>query len=270
MSANSSTKPALFAASMRWAGPTLTVVNKSNTVLLLSLLSLLIGLLAALLSLPVYAQDNLAALDPSQATQARELVAQAARSIKLEGARVEVQLGQLDPRLRLAPCRRTEAYLPAGQRALGRTRVGLRCLEGTTLWNVTLPVTVSLFAPGIVASEALAAGTVLNQSHLKLAEIDWGVDAGRAHADIAGLLGRELSRPLGQGHAVVATDLKTRQWFAAGETVQVLARGAGYQVSTDGLALSHGLEGQPVRVRTSSGRVLTGRATADRLVEVVL
>ena len=226
--------------------------------------------------LPVSAQtqvptpEAMAALEPSQATQARQLIAQAAMSIKLDGARVEVQLGTLDPRLRLAPCRRTEAYLPQGQRAIGRTRVGLRCLEGATLWNVTLPVTVSVFAPGIVAREALPAGTVLQAHHLQLAEIDWGADPGRAHADTSALLGRELGRALSPGNAVMAGDLKTRQWFAAGETVQVLARGAGYQVSTDGQALSPGLEGQVVRVRTSGGRIVSGRASGDRQVEVML
>ena len=229
-------------------------------------------------STPVSAQDHASALDPLQATQARELVMQAAKSMSASinplpqpgGARVDVQVGRLDPRLRLAPCRRTEAYLPAGQQPLGRTRVGLRCVEGITLWNITLPVTVSVYAPGIVAREALAAGTVLSASHLKLADIDWGADAGRAHADTAALLGRELARPLSAGHTVLASDLKTRQWFAAGETVQIHARGAGYVVSTDGQALSHGIEGQPVRVRTSSGRVLSGRATGDRQVEVML
>lgn len=216
------------------------------------------------------AQDAGAALESGQVAQARELVLQAAQAMKLGAARVEVQVGALDARLRLAPCRRTEAYLPAGQRAIGRTRVGLRCLEGTTLWNVTLPVQVSLFAPGIVVREALPAGTVLTAQHLQLAEIDWGADAGRAHADSTGLVGRELGRALNPGNAVFSADLKTRQWFRAGETVQVLARGAGYTVSTDGEALSPGLEGQAVRVRTSSGRVLSGRASGDRQVEVML
>jgi flagellar basal body P-ring formation protein FlgA len=219
------------------------------------------------------AQDGAPVLDASHLSQARELVLQAAQSMpsnQLGAARVEVNVGQLDPRLRLAPCRRTEAYLPAGQRALGRTRVGLRCLEGSTLWNVTLPVTVSVIAPGMVAREALPAGTVLQAHHLQLAEIDWGMEPGRAHADHHALLGRELGRALNRGNTVLTGDLKSRQWFAAGETVKVLARGAGYQVSTDGEALSPGLEGQAVRVRTSGGRIVTGRASGDRQVEVML
>jgi flagellar basal body P-ring formation protein FlgA len=179
-----------------------------------------------------------------------------------------VALGAPDPRLRLAPCAKAEAYLPPGQPSLGRTRVGLRCLNGVTAWNITLPVTIAAFAPAVVAGSALPAGTVLAAEHLQFADVDWG--AGSTFADGAGLIGRELQRPLIAGQALRGTDLKVRRWFIAGETVQVVARGVGFSVSSEGQALSHGLEGQPVRVRTASGRVLHGRAVADRQVEVVL
>ncbi len=273
MSAISAALAQLFALMSAGRGHRVAAVNTVNTRSRISVRAPAIALCLAALWLPlspVQAQEAVPTLEPSQATQARQLIAQAAQSIKQGGARVEVQLGTLDPRLRLSPCRRTEAYLPQGQRAIGRTRVGLRCLEGATLWNVTLPVTVSVFAPGIVAREALPGGTLLQAHHLQLAEIDWGADPGRAHADTSALLGRELGRALNAGSAVMAGDLKTRQWFAAGETVQVLARGVGYQVSTDGQALSPGLEGQVVRVRTSGGRIVSGRASGDRQVEVML
>ncbi len=216
------------------------------------------------------AAPSLAQVEPAQAEQAQALITQAANAaLGGRGARVEVHMGSADPRLRLAPCRRAEAYLPAGQRALGRTRVGLRCVEGTILWNVTLPVTVSLFAPGVVLRDALPAGAKLTPEQLTLAEIDWGQASG-ALADMKAALGRELIRPLAAGAALQSADLRQRQWFAAGETVQIIARGAGFSVATDGEALSHGVEGQAVRVRTSGGRLLSGRATGDRVVEVML
>ena len=50
--------------------------------------------------------------------------------------RMEVQMGQLDSRLRLAACAKVEPYLPAGSRLWGRTRLGLRCVQGSVPWNV--------------------------------------------------------------------------------------------------------------------------------------
>jgi len=43
---------------------------------------------------------------------------------------IEVELGELDPRLKLAPCQRIRAYLPTGANLWGRSRVGLRCEQG--------------------------------------------------------------------------------------------------------------------------------------------
>jgi flagella basal body P-ring formation protein FlgA len=82
--------------------------------------------------------------------------------------------------------------------------------------------------------------------------------------------GRTLTRPITAGAAIRQTDLKVRQWFAAGDTVRVIAAGPGFAVSGEGVAMNPGLEGQTVRVRTESGRVVTGRATGDRRVEVLL
>ena len=69
---------------------------------------------------------------------------------------------------------------------------------------------------------------------------------------------------LRQGH------LKARQWFAAGETVKVVASGEGFVLESEAQAISNGIEGQPARVRTESGRVLTGVPSAERRLEVTL
>lgn len=276
MSPISSAESAHFALPRRHRLPTVQRVNKAPPPLSIAaaarsaLLACAVGALATPAA-PAAAQQAAEGVDAAVAGQARALLTQAVRGTRLGNARIEVQIGALDPRLQLAPCRRVEPYLPMGMKPIGRTRVGLRCVEGSVAWNVSLPVTVSVFAPGVVLRQALPTGALLSDDHLTLAEIDWGaVDAQRAFADSQALIGRELLRPLAAGAPVQASDLKQRQWFAAGETVQVTARGAGFAITTEGQAMNPGLEGQPVRVRTVSGRVISGRASGDRAVEVVL
>lgn len=213
-----------------------------------------------------------AQLEAPQSDAAQALVMQAANAAlgtQRSGARLEVQVGAPDPRLRLAPCRRVEPYLPAGHRVLGRTRVGLRCVEGAVAWNISLPVTVSLFAPGVVVRDALPAGTRLAAEHLTLAEIDWGVLTG-AQSDVQAWVGRELSRPMAAGTPLQSTDLRQRQWFAAGDSVQLVAHGKGFSVGARVQAMGPGVEGRPVRVRTDNGRVLSGLAVGPNRVEVAL
>ena len=183
--------------------------------------------------------------------------------------RVVVVPGTLDPRLRLAACTRIEPYLPAGARPWGRTRVGLRCTDGNAAWNVTLPVTVKVFGPALVAAEALASGTVLRAEHFTVADADWAAEASPVVAEGAPLAGRVLARPLAAGEALRQADLQARRWFAAGDVVRVRAHGTGFAVHSEGQAMGNGLEGQSVRVRLDSGRVLVGRAVGDRLVDVL-
>jgi flagella basal body P-ring formation protein FlgA len=184
--------------------------------------------------------------------------------------RFEIVIGQLDPRLRLAPCQHVDPYLPEGTRLWGKGRIGLRCTQGVTKWNVYLPVTVKAFGPALVAAGNASAGSVLTAADLVPGEVDLADDASPAvmNADLA--VGRALARPLKAGQGLRQSHLKPRQWFAAGDSVTVVAQGAGFSVAGEAQALTNGIEGQPARVRTEAGRVLTGQPVGDRRLELSL
>lgn len=216
-------------------------------------------------------------LDSGLEQQVRQLALQGSTTAATAGngaapaaPRVEVSVGQLDPRLRLAPCQRVEPYLPEGTRLWGKSRVGLRCVQGAVKWNVYLPITVKVFGRALVATSGLPAGGVLTAADLAQAEVDLAEDTVAALADPELAVGRTLARALKPGQSLRQSHLKVRQWFAAGETVTVVAQGPGFSVAGEGQALNNGLEGQPVRVRTESGRVITGQAVAERRVELAL
>ena len=184
--------------------------------------------------------------------------------------RVEIDVGQLDPRLRLAPCAQVQPYIPDGVRLWGKSRIGLRCVQGAVKWNVYLPITVKVFGTALVATNGLSSGSVLTAADLTPAEVDLAEDSSAPVADPAFAVGRTLARSLKPGQSLRQSCLKARQWFAAGETVTVLAQGEGFSVAGEGQALNAGIEGQPVRVRTESGRVLTGQPVGERRVELAL
>ena len=202
------------------------------------------------------------------AAQVRQLILE--RVVGPASPRAEVVLGRLDPRLRLAACRKVDAYIPTGTRLWGASRVGLRCVEGPAAWNVYLPVTVRVFGPGWVAASPLPAGHVLSQTDVRPAEINLSEHRSPAIADGPSIVGRALAQPLSAGQAVRETSLKSRQWFGPGETVQVRAVGGGFAIVGTGEALGAGLEGQSVRVRTDNGKVVSGLPVGDRIVEITL
>lgn len=208
---------------------------------------------------------------PEQAwLQVLALAQQAAVPLAPAGARVVALPGAADPRLRLAACERMQAFLPAQGKPWGRTRVGLRCTQGPVAWQVYLPVTVQAWAPAPVARAPLTAGTALAAEALDSAVVDWAAGPTPPLADAAALAGRHLARNVPAGQPLRAADLRPRQWFASGATVQVTALGDGFQVQAEGVALGPGVEGQPTRVRTEAGRTLIGLPVGPTRVEMRL
>ena len=232
--------------------------------------------LAAACATPAFAQDEAGYTPDNSLLQQVESMARtgaaAATSTaeQTQGVRVEVKVGKLDPRLRLAPCQHIDPYLPPGLPIWGSTRMGLRCTQGSKLWNVSIPIQVSVYAQATVLKTALAAGTVLDAGQLGQAEVDIAAAPGAAVSDPVLAVGRTLGRSLPAGATLRQVDLRARQFFAAGDTVRITAVGPGWEVVTEGQAVGAGIEGQNVNVRTEAGRLLSARPIGDRQVEVTL
>lgn len=184
--------------------------------------------------------------------------------------RLETVLGEPDGRLRLAPCARVEPFVPPGTRLWGKTRLGLRCAEGVSRWSIFLPLTVKAFGPAWVVRGELAAGAVLNAGDAMQVEVDWAQEPSPILATPAQWLGQVAVRTLGTGQALRQALLRPAQVFQAGSQVRVLAQGAGFQVVSDGLALSAGVIGQTARVRMDNGRVMSGLVSDHKTVQLDL
>lgn len=192
---------------------------------------------------------------------------QAAAALPL---RMEVSVGALDPRLRLAPCAQVEPYLPAGARLWGRTRLGLRCLQGATRWNVFLPITVKAFGPAWVLAGNVAAGAVLTEQDALEAEADWAAEPAAILGTPQAWVGQTAARPLAAGQALRQNMVRPPQVFAAGASVRVVAQGPGYAVTSSGQAMGAGAVGQSVRIRMANGRMIGGIVLEDGTVEAAM
>jgi len=184
--------------------------------------------------------------------------------------RMEVAVGSLDPRLRLAPCARVEPYLPAGSRLWGRTRLGLRCVEGQVQWNVFLPVTIKAWGPAWVLAGNVSSGKVLTAADAVQDEVDWAAESAAVLANPESWVGQVASRQLLAGQALRQSMVRPPELFRAGAQVRVVAQGAGYVITSAGQALSSGAAGQAVRVRMDNGRIISGTVSEDGAVEVAL
>ena len=209
---------------------------------------------AAFGAAPVHAQ---AAPDLGQITQSW-IDAALQQTPQSSPLRMEVEVGALDERLRLAPCARVEPYLPPGARLWGRSRLGLRCLEGATRWNVFLPLTIKAYGPAWVLTSNVTMGAVLTEADASEAEVDWAAEPASVVADPAKWVGQVASRQLLAGQTLRQSMVRAPHLFKAGAQVRVLAEGPGYAVTATGQAMVAGAVGQTVRIRMANGRIITG------------
>lgn len=184
--------------------------------------------------------------------------------------RPEVVMGTLDTRLRLAPCNQVEPHLPAGTRLWGRSRIGLRCVDGPTRWNVFVPVTVKAWGPAWVLKHPVASGATLTPDDVEMAETDWAEHNASVLLSPALWVGRQAAYSLQPGQALRQNMVRAAPAFAAGAMVKVSSAGNGFQVVVTGEALAPGLLGQNTRVRLPGGKVVTGLVRDDQTVELGL
>lgn len=189
------------------------------------------------------------------------------RQLPAGAGRIEIEIGQLDPRLQLAPCARIEPYLLPGTRLWGRTSIGVRCIDGAR-WSVALPVTVTVFGRALVATESIAAGAPVPASALRPQEVELTREHGAPVTDPAQVVGRSSTRALPAGTVLRETHLRATPTVASGDVVQVRVMGSGFAIQTAGQVLAAAADGQQVKVRTDAGRVVGG-TLRGRTVEVV-
>jgi len=173
------------------------------------------------------------------------------------GHRVEIQVGQLDSRLRLAPCAQIEPYVPTGSRLWGRTSLGARCVQGAS-WAVLIPVQVNVFGKALVANAPLTAGTAPGPDDFRVEEVELTREFGQVVTDPSILGSRVLTRPLRAGQVLKADALRVPPAISPGDPVRLVLIGRGFSIVSEGVALHAAGEGQPLRARTESGKVITG------------
>ncbi len=228
------------------------------------------GLLLALSAFaPASAQDTAALI----AQESQAWVEKAVADARPNGAaplRMVVQVGALDSRLSLAPCAQVEPYMPPGARLWGKTRIGLRCIDGASRWNVFLPVQVQAFGQTWVIRSDVPAGAALALDDAVMAEVDWAQEDQSVLADPELWVGQTATRGLRTGQVLRRGMVKPSQVFQAGSMVRIVAKGPGFSVTSGGQALSAGVVGEMARVRVDNGRVVSGLVLDMRTVQVNL
>ena len=180
---------------------------------------------------------------------------------------VTVNIGSIDPNLKLAACDDMQFFLPNGSRAWGKTTVGVQC-QAPSKWSIYVQSTVKVVGNYLVAAAPLGQGQVLSDRDViyekgDLTQLPAGVFTEQSQA-----LGRSVQISMTAGTVLRQEMLKVIPAIQQGQVVKVVSTGEGFSVSAEGLALGKANEGQVVQAKVASGKVVTGIARLNGQVEV--
>lgn len=186
---------------------------------------------------------------------------------RLPPGQTRLDIGTPDMRNVGAPCAQLDVLLPPPERLRGRVQVGLRC-DAPQQWATWVPVSIVVNVTYWVAAHALPSGTVVQASDLVPRSGDASALPRGAvqHPDEA--VGRILMTRLAEGAPLTAHSLRQQVAVQAGQSVKLLVDGGTFQISSDGRALNQAMQGQVAQVRTASGNVVRGIASAGGVVRV--
>jgi flagella basal body P-ring formation protein FlgA len=181
---------------------------------------------------------------------------------------VSVEVGELDARNQLPACAALTAFMPAGTRAWGRISVGVRC-DSPVTWTAYVPAQVAVTTEYLVTARPIRPGQIVSPADLATRVGDLAAQPDDTLTDMAQAVGHHARHAVASGNTLRANMLRLPPAVRQGQTVKVVSGGdAGFRVTSEGRALNGAADGEPVRVRMSTGQVLSGTARNGGVVEV--
>jgi len=180
---------------------------------------------------------------------------------------VSVEVQAPDKRLQLPACAELQPFVPPGIRLWGRTSVGVRCI-GPDAWSMTLAVVVKVRGTAVFTARPVARGHRIEDADISVRSVDLTQLPGGVLTEGRLAVGRFTRGALAAGLPVRADMLHGERVVQSGQTVRIVYRADGLQVTGEGKAMGAGAVGEEVSVRTANGRVIRGKITAPAEVEV--
>lgn len=167
----------------------------------------------------------------------------------------------------LPPCSSFDVSNTPGARTWGRTTVTVRCVAGAS-WGLLVPVRILVIGDYLVSARPITAGQVITQADIASQSGDLGELPAGILSEPAQALGMVARSSVPGGRPLRADMLKAANVIQQGQTVKVISRGNGFEVTNDGKAMANATAGQVVHVRLGNGQIVSGIAEAGGTVEV--
>ena len=181
---------------------------------------------------------------------------------------VTVNVGQIDRQLALPQCPQLEPFAPVGSRLWGKTSVGVRCDSPHAIWTIYVQAEVGVMANVLHIARPVSAGQILTYDdiapqNVNLVQLPEGI-----LTDAAQVVGKVATSNLSAGQPIRPQMLRAPYVVLRGQTVNLVVQGRGFSIRSEGQALTDAADGQVVQVRNKSGKIVSGLARVNSIVEI--
>lgn len=189
---------------------------------------------------------------------------------QLEHERIDISVGNLDPRLRLGSCEFPIAFSIQDPSGLGgNISVNAQC-SGSQAWSVHVPAQVAIYREIPTALRDIARGEQINQAHIGTSLVNVSTIRQAFLPDEEAIVGKEAKRNISMGEPFKAALLDAPTAVRRGEMVTLESAAGSFRVSSSGTAMADGRIGQTIRVRNnSSERIISGVVMSQGLVQTL-
>ena len=226
-----------------------------------SLVTLTLWLLLIILAYPV----SLSAADFETESSLKSAVHDflQPRLSDLNASRINIDIGSVDPRLRLKKCPDPLELEQLGNKNLaGKVNIRIRCQSAS--WGIFIPVDIQIFEPVVISRVTLPRGAVISRELLAVREVESSALNYTYFRYINQVAGTEATRPI-QANSVVFTNMvKASAAIRKGDEVMIKAQVGSLSVRIKGLALQDGAIGEQIQVRNiQSQRIIRAVVTGS-------
>ncbi|HEJ9094163.1 TPA: flagellar basal body P-ring formation chaperone FlgA [Serratia odorifera] len=200
--------------------------------------------------------------------RADDLAAQIDRFIKAQfsASPVAVTVRVRTPAAQWPPCQRPQLALASNARRWGNISISARCGQQRSF----IQTQVQVVGRYLVSARSISAGSILTAADVTLKTGRLDTLPPRMLVDSRRALGAVSLRNLGPGQPLTLSMLRRAWVIKAGQPVQVTAQGEGFSISGAGKAMNNAAADDRVRVRMSSGQIVSGIAGDDGAIRVKL
>lgn len=199
--------------------------------------------------------------------QLKKLVEHYIRS-QTRDIKADIQLGPINiPNIKLAACAHPEITTANQTRPWGRSSVYIRCQYPA--WNISASTEVKVFAPVVMASRGISAGSIIQAEDLKMERVELTrlptLDILLTPQDA---LRQKAKINIREGQILQANWLIAPPIIKTGQKIILMIKTGDFTISHDGQAVHDAAINQKLKVKVSSGQIVEGIVVSDTIVSV--